>query len=40
MSAKGQEETSDNAWFARVWKSQQDFEAIWKDAPLYRDLKG
>lgn len=29
----------DNAWFARVWKSQQAFETLWKDAPLYRDLK-
>jgi TRAP-type mannitol/chloroaromatic compound transport system substrate-binding protein len=33
-------QAKDNDWFARVWKSQQDFEALWKDAPLYRDLKG
>lgn len=29
-----------NPWFAKVWKSQQDFEMLWKDATLYRDLKG
>ncbi len=33
-------QAKDNPWFARVWKSQQDFELLWKDAPQYRDLKG
>ena len=33
------EQAKGNAWFARVWKSQQDFETLWKDAPLYRNLK-
>jgi TRAP-type mannitol/chloroaromatic compound transport system substrate-binding protein len=37
--AWAEEQTKDNAWFAKVWKSQQDFEALWKDAPLYRDLR-
>lgn len=27
-----------NPWFAKVWASQQDFEDLWKDAHLYRDL--
>ena len=35
-----EEQAATNPWFARVWKSQQDFELLWKDAPLYRDLKG
>ena len=35
-----QVQARDNPWFARVWDSQQAFEALWKDAPLYRDLKG
>ena len=38
--AWAEEQARDNAWFARVWKSQQEFEELWKDAPLYRDLKG
>lgn len=36
--AWAEEQAKDNAWFAKVWTSQQDFEALWKDAPLYRDL--
>jgi hypothetical protein len=31
-------QAKDNAWFATVWRSQRDFEALWRDAPLYRDL--
>lgn len=34
------EQAKINPWFAKVWKSQNDFERLWKDAPLYRDLKG
>lgn len=29
----------DNLWFAEVWKSQQEFEELWKDAPSYRTVK-
>ncbi|MDH3918826.1 MAG: hypothetical protein OEU25_11675, partial [Rhodospirillales bacterium] len=37
--AWAEEQAKENTWFAKVWKSQQDFEALWKDAPLYRDLR-
>jgi len=33
-------QAQNNPWFARVWQSQQDFERLWKDASMYRDLKG
>ena len=28
-----------NAWFAKSLQSQRDFEALWKDAPRYRNVK-
>jgi len=28
-----------NAWFAKALQSQRDFEALWKDAPRYRNVK-
>src|SRR5688500_10829537 len=28
-----------NSWFDKVLKSQRDFEALWKDAPRYRNVK-
>jgi TRAP-type mannitol/chloroaromatic compound transport system substrate-binding protein len=28
-----------NPWFAKVVKSQRDFETLWKDAPRYRNVK-
>lgn len=31
-------QAKDNAWFSKVWQSQQNFETLWKDAPLYRDI--
>ena len=33
-------QAKDNAWFAKVWKSQREFEALWKDATSYRNTKG
>jgi len=30
----------DNAWFAKAWASQQEFEELWKDAARYRNTKG
>ncbi|MDH3230686.1 MAG: C4-dicarboxylate ABC transporter substrate-binding protein [Alphaproteobacteria bacterium] len=38
--AWAEKQAGSNPWFAKVWKSQQEFERLWKDAPLYRDLKG
>ncbi len=34
------DQAKSNPWFAKVWKSQNEFERLWKDAALYRDLKG
>jgi TRAP-type mannitol/chloroaromatic compound transport system substrate-binding protein len=28
-----------NPWFAKVYKNQREFETLWKDAPLYRNVK-
>ncbi|HEX2199636.1 MAG TPA: TRAP transporter substrate-binding protein DctP [Burkholderiales bacterium] len=28
-----------NAWFAKALQSQRDFEALWKDAPRYRNVQ-
>lgn len=33
-----EEQAATNRWFARVWASQKDFEALWKEAPRYRRL--
>ena len=34
------EQAKGNPWFAKVWKSQQTFEELWKDAARYRNTKG
>ena len=34
------EQAKGNPWFAKVWKSQQAFEELWKDAARYRNTKG
>jgi TRAP-type mannitol/chloroaromatic compound transport system substrate-binding protein len=34
------EQASENEWFDKIWKSQQEFEALWKDATRYRNTKG
>jgi len=34
------EQAKANPWFDKVWKSQQEFEALWKDAARYRNTKG
>jgi len=28
----------ENAWFARVFESQKEFEKLWADAPRYRNV--
>jgi TRAP-type mannitol/chloroaromatic compound transport system substrate-binding protein len=28
-----------NAWFGKVLQSQREFEALWKEAPRYRNVK-
>ncbi len=38
--AWAEEQAKDNEWFAKAWKSQQEFEALWKDATSYRNTKG
>lgn len=32
-------QAKDNPWFAKVLKSQKEFEALWKDAARYRNVK-
>lgn len=34
------EQAKENAWFDKAWKSQQEFEELWKDAARYRNTKG
>ena len=34
------EQAKKNPWFAKAWKSQQEFEELWKDAARYRNTKG
>jgi TRAP-type mannitol/chloroaromatic compound transport system substrate-binding protein len=33
-------QAAENPWFDKVWKSQQEFEELWKDAARYRNVKG
>jgi TRAP-type mannitol/chloroaromatic compound transport system substrate-binding protein len=37
--AWAEKQTKDNPWFAKVLKSQQEFESLWKDANRYRNVK-
>ena len=37
--AWAEEQAKNNAWFAKVLKSQLEFEDLWKDAASYRNLK-
>jgi TRAP-type mannitol/chloroaromatic compound transport system substrate-binding protein len=32
-------QAAENKWFAKAWKSQQEFEELWKDASRYRNVK-
>ncbi len=34
------EQAKGNPWFAKAWKSQREFEELWKDAARYRNTKG
>ncbi|WP_449287771.1 TRAP transporter substrate-binding protein DctP [Marinobacter salarius] len=36
--AWAEEQATDNEWFARVYKSQQEFLELWKDADSYRNV--
>ena len=38
--AWAEEQSKENPWFAKAWKAQQEFEALWKDASSYRNTKG
>jgi TRAP-type mannitol/chloroaromatic compound transport system substrate-binding protein len=33
------QQAEENKWFAKAWKSQQEFEELWKDASSYRNVK-
>jgi TRAP-type mannitol/chloroaromatic compound transport system substrate-binding protein len=37
--AWGDKTAAGNPWFAKVHKSQREFEVLWKDAPRYRNVK-
>lgn len=36
IDAWAAKQADENEWFARVWKSQQDYAAVWSDADRYR----
>lgn len=34
------DQAKENPWFEKAWQAQQEFEALWKDASRYRNVKG
>ena len=35
-----EKQAKENPWFEKAWRSQADFETLWKDASRYRNVKG
>ncbi len=35
-----EKQAKENPWFEKAWRSQVDFETLWKDASRYRNVKG